>query len=434
VIGIRSIGTGLAALVAAALGAAPPVTLRPVGHPFRREVRIADALADPLLAEPNRHFAIVDEGPGLSGSSFFAVADWLESRSIARERIHFFPSHPGDLGAQASDAHRARWARAARHWVSFEELFLGRGGPLESWVADLVGPLDGPLQDLSGGLWRAHRYARDEDWPAANVQQERRKYLARTKGASWFVKFAGLGGAGEAKRARARRLHEAGFGVATAGLRHGFLVERWIDAPSLDEASFDRAALIARLGAYLAFRVRAFPAPPESGASLEDLARMAVHKAGEALGSEAAAALSRRLAHAPRLENRVRRVVTDNRLHAQEWLVCAGRLVKTDALDHAATHDLVGCQDVAWDVAGAIAEFGLDAAEGEGLCDAVERGSGIGPGSDLLAFLRPCYLAFQLGSATLAAAAVGGREAMRLEAEARRYGGRLALELGTAGH
>jgi hypothetical protein len=402
--------------------------VRPVGHPFRREVRIADALADRLLAEPDRCFAIVDEGPGLSGSSFFAVADWLESRGVARERIHFFPSHPGDLGAQASDAHRARWARAARHWVSFEELFLNRGGPLESWVADLVGPLDDPLDDLSGGLWRAHRYARDEDWPAANVQQERRKYLARAKGASWLVKFAGLGAAGEAKLVRAHRLHEAGFGVETAGLRHGFLVERWIDAPSLDEVPFDRAALIARLGAYLAFRARAVPAPAESGASLDALARMAVHNAGEALGREAAATLTRRLAHAPQLEARVRRVVTDNRLHAQEWLVCEGRLIKTDALDHHAAHDLVGCQDPAWDIAGAAIEFDLSADELAALCAAFERATQTAVSRDLLAFYEICYCAFQLGYWSLAADSLAGfpAETIRTRKAADGYRSKLA--------
>jgi hypothetical protein len=41
VIGIRSIGTGLAAVAAAALGAPPPITLRPAGHPFARHVQAA---------------------------------------------------------------------------------------------------------------------------------------------------------------------------------------------------------------------------------------------------------------------------------------------------------------------------------------------------------------------------------------------------------
>jgi hypothetical protein len=36
-----------------------------------------------------------------------------------------------------------------------------------------------------------------------------------------------------------------------------------------------------------------------------------------------------------------------------------GRLLKTDALDHHARHDLVGCQDVPWDIVGVTVELGL---------------------------------------------------------------------------
>ena len=55
-------------------------------------------------------FAIVDEGPGLSGSSFGCVADWLEDNGVAPERIHVFPGHDGPLGPAASARHRDRWA------------------------------------------------------------------------------------------------------------------------------------------------------------------------------------------------------------------------------------------------------------------------------------------------------------------------------------
>ena len=101
VVGLRSIGTGLAAMVAAAAGAPAPVTLRPVGHPFRRELALADSLRSELTADPAARFAIVDEGPGLSGSSFGAVADFLEDHGVAPERIRFFPGHVGDLGSEA---------------------------------------------------------------------------------------------------------------------------------------------------------------------------------------------------------------------------------------------------------------------------------------------------------------------------------------------
>jgi hypothetical protein len=421
VIGIRSIGTGLAALVSAALGAAIPVTVRPVGHPFRREIRIDTSLAEQLTADPDRSFAIVDEGPGLSGSSFGAVADWLETRGVAGGRIHFFPSHPGDLGPEAVDSHRARWSSASRHWFAADDLLLN-GGHLAAWAAELVGTLETPLEDLSGGAWRSRRYQSEADWPAANVQQERRKFLARADGASWLIKFAGLGPAGEGKLWQARQLYEAGFAPRVAGLRHGFLVERWIEhAASLDQMPCDRSLLVGWIGTYLGFRARAFPAPAGRGASLEQLAQMARHNAGQALGHDAAAALARTLSRASELEHHARRIRIDGRLHAHEWLIEHGRLIKTDALDHCAGHDLIGCQDVAWDIAGARAEFMLDHAETARLCDIVERESGRPVDPELLACLEPCYLAFQLGAATLAARAIGGHEAVRLHSDARRY-------------
>ncbi|MGO4526433.1 hypothetical protein AB4097_16400 [Microvirga sp. 2MCAF35] len=279
VIGIRSIGTGLGALVAAALGAPPPFTLRPTGHPFRREVKVDPGLVK-KLATQDRLFAIVDEGPGLSGSSFGAVADWLEEAGVPRERIHFFPSHEGSLGPQASPRHRERWSVAPRHVRTMDDFLLGGAPPhsLAAWVEDLVGPLDGPLEDILGGKWRRHRYQDETIWPPSNLQQERRKFLARAKGASWLVKFAGLGETGAKKLQMARHLHEAGFAPDVAGWRHGFLVQRWHeDARGLDQATFDRDRLIERVGAYLGFPAHHYPAEGQPGAPLDELRHMALY-------------------------------------------------------------------------------------------------------------------------------------------------------------
>ena len=89
VIGIRSIGTTLGAVVAAALDAPPPATVRPFGDPFARQ----SASFRPDLLEDGVHYIIVDEGPGLSGSSFGAVADWLQARgrSAGADRISAQP-------------------------------------------------------------------------------------------------------------------------------------------------------------------------------------------------------------------------------------------------------------------------------------------------------------------------------------------------------
>ena len=96
VVGIRSIGTGLAALVAAGTHAPLPATVRPQGDPFRRELRVDPSLVAEWRA--GELVAIADEGPGMSGSSFGAVADLVERQGA---RCELYPSHPGDLGPAA---------------------------------------------------------------------------------------------------------------------------------------------------------------------------------------------------------------------------------------------------------------------------------------------------------------------------------------------
>jgi hypothetical protein len=179
--------------------------------------------------------------------------------------------------------------------------------------------------------------------------------------------------------------------------------------------------MIERVGRYLGFRAREFAAAPDRGATLDELAGMARHNATLALG--AAPVLH---ASPAALAPRVHRVEVDGRLHAWEWLVRSdGTLIKADALDHHAAHDLIGCQDITWDLAGAAVELGLSAAEQQRLAAITGETSGCMVDPELLAFARPCYLAFQLGRHALAGAA-GGEEAARLDAAARRYAAELA--------
>lgn len=440
VIGIRSIGAPLAALVAAAAGAVAPVTVRPVGHPYHRKLAVAEDLAAAVLDGPATRFAVADEGPGLSGGSFGAVGDFLEDHGIAPERIHFFPSHWGSPGPRANPRHRERWARSARHAVDLGELLLhGARRPehrLESWAAELVGPAEAAAEEISTGRWRAHRYAREADWPAAKVQLERRKFLLRAGGATWLLKFAGLGQEGARKLERARALQAAGFIPPVAGYRHGFLIERWLaEAHFLDQQPIARDGLVAQLGRYLGFRARHFPAAVERGAPVAMLWEMARRNTRMALGSELARSLYRWTPELlDRLERGVRRVETDNRLHAWEWLVLPdGRILKADALDHHAAHDLVGCQDIAWDIVGATVELGLPETERDRLCAVVEAESGCSLDPRLIALLEPCYLAFQLGDHAMAAdgAAGWGAEPDRLRAAAARYAEKLRRVLAT---
>ncbi|MGX7709008.1 hypothetical protein [Methylobacterium sp. Gmos1] len=435
VIGLRSIGTSLGAMVAAGLGATDLVTVRPSGHPFRRELHLSEALRDRL--GPESPVAVADEGPGLSGSSFGAVLCELERRGIAAERVALFPSHGGEPGHQASEETRRRYGQARRHVLTFDDLVLRAERPehrLEVWLAPLIGPLSAPLAEISGGAWRAHRSDDRAAWPPANPMQERRKFLARTATGTWLAKFVGLGAEGERKVRRARALHAAGFTPEVAGFCHGFLVERWIKgATPLDPARLDRLRLAERVGDYLGFRASAFACEPGRGASLAALWEMARHNATQALGEAAAGAVDGWRDALPRLAGGIRPVETDNRLHRWEWLARPdGTILKTDAVDHHAAHDLVGCQDVAWDLAGAAIELGLDGAAGRRLHAVVARRTGREPDPDLLAWLEIAYAAFQLGAVTMAVHSADAEEGRRLAAEAGRYRRHLAARLRVA--
>jgi hypothetical protein len=295
---------------------------------------------------------------------------------------------------------------------------------LTRWVEDLTGPAT-DVEDISAGNWRARCFG-ERPWPPSFRQQERRKFLLRTGKGTYLLKFAGLGPYGEGKLKRAEALRQAGYGPETHGLRHGFLVQRWLDGamPGLP-SGLAREALLDHLSRYLAFRARNFPAARQ-GAALSALAEMARINSAEALGAEYGPQFDRWSTELPDLQRRCRPIEIDGRLHDWEWLSAGGRLIKTDALDHHAAHDLVGCQDIAWDIAGAVAEFSLDDAEAEELRAGTARLAEIPIEPALMGFLRPCYLAFQLGLWSMAADSAGDlAETNRCRRAAAAYGGKL---------
>lgn len=399
VIGLRSIGAALAALVAASSPARDALSLRPAGHPFRRELRVSTALRE-RLARHAGPFAIVDEGPGRSGSSFQAAATLLADFGVADRRIIFLPSHAGEPGPEALPHWRAQWRRARRVPAVLE--------PEASWFEDLVGPV-ASMADLSAGAWAAAR----RDRPPTHPAFERRKLRLVAENGVWLAKFAGLGAIGEQKLARARTLAKAGFAAEPLGLRRGYIVERWAEGTAGPQIA--RRALIAHLSRYLGLRARDFPAAEDEGADLEQLWRMARANIAELGGNPDVVPDPPSGPGAP--------VHVDSRLHRWEWLATAeGRLLKTDALDHSCAHDLVGCQDVAWDVAGARVEFGLDESETAQLSAGISRVCGRQVAPDLTEFFGWAYPAFQAGLWKLAgnASQIGRyRTALRL-AESRR--------------
>jgi hypothetical protein len=430
IIGIRTIGSTLAAMVAVGCGARDrPITVRPVGHPFERTLALRPQARAALRRHRRRTFAVVDEGPGLSGSSFAAVLRALRDAGVPPANVHVFPSHAGPAPL-ASASTRALWDAAPRHCRSFEAMFLGadpRG--LGRWTEALTGPQATPPEDLAGGRWRALHFHEGAAWPPAHLAQERRKYLLRTQAGTFLAKFAGLGPAGDRRLARARRLGDEGLCPRALGLRNGFLVEAWHgDARPLAGAAIARGRVVGEVGRYVAYRATMRDAPGP-GASPRDLLSMATANATEELGPRGRA-LEIFADWLDELARVARPVEVDARMHAWEWLVSNGRLIKTDAVDHCEGHDLVGPQDIAWDVAGAAIELDLAPHETEAVRRAAERAGARVP-REALAFHHACYLSFQLGYYRMAARAhaADARERARLDAAAARYAAQLERTL-----
>lgn len=383
VIGIRSIGTGLAALVAAALQADRALSVRPVGHPFQRRIHVASDAFALKIADNTVNFAIVDEGPGLSGSSFASVARWLAGEGVDFERLHFFPSHGGGPGEHATDETRQIWRRCQCHPASSEAV-LSRECGLRDWVESYLGPLRAPLEEFQA----TSSVPRD-------TRFERQKFLARNDSGAWLVKFAGIGGIGERKLRDSQAIASSGFGPATQALCYGFLVQKLVRGKPLSVSRYDRRKFLKSLGSYLAFRAQQL-GPAGEGASIEELRRMAIENTSRSLGAEAGGSVEALLGNVEHLGRRIRPVRTDNRLHAWEWLANGDSFLKIDAVDHCEAHDLIGCQDIAWDVAGAIAEHELTPKETAALVRQM-RLAGASVDAELTAAMMPCYLAFQLG-------------------------------------
>jgi hypothetical protein len=357
VIGIRSIGTTLGAIVEAefrSLGLTTRfATVRPRGHPFHRTVCVDYDLAHPWLGWSG-HFAIVDEGPGLSGSSFASVAEFLGTLGIRDDRIVFLPGWNADGSTFNSEDARRRWQRHRRYTAGFEELNL---------FNDAV--------DLSAGKWRDLRGV----WPPVQALHERRKYLRGNR----LYKFAGYGRYGREKLERAARL--AGFVPPALGLEEGFLVTQWVDGRAVRVTR----PFIEHMAKYLAHIAREFATGEPAGTAT--LARMIEVNTG-------------RLWTGPIPESRA--VALDARMFPHEWLETAGGYVKTDALDHYDDHFFPGPQDIAWDLAGCAVEFGA----GPELVESYTRESGDRGAAARLPFYRAAYLAFRLGYCDMAAQAL----------------------------
>ncbi|MEK0084724.1 hypothetical protein U1T56_16340 [Geminicoccaceae bacterium SYSU G07066] len=416
-IGLRGIGTSLAAVVAATLAAegwtVESLTLRPRGHPFDRRPAATVRLAAWLPARKDGFFLVVDEGPGLSGSSLCGTAAWLSGLGIPDERIVLFPSRDPDPATLISDEARARWQRHRKEHVPFEAAILPRA------------PFPAGSRELSGGAWRSLVYATEAAWPATAPMFERRKFLAEgTYGRPVLHKFAGLGRYGRAAHARGQALAEAGFGPEILGYRQGFLAQRWIDGRPLAAGGAD-GAFLRWAARYFVHRARRFPTgePARPEALLEMIRTNLAEGLGEPAGL---AGLDRHL----RGFGEVPAVAIDGRVRPHEWLATGHGYCKVDNTDHHADHLYPGPTDIAWDLAGFGAEFALAPAALADLARAVADRTGDPGLAARLPFYELAYLAARLGQASFDATALGETaEGERMRCLARCYRRQLRASL-----
>jgi hypothetical protein len=406
VVGIRTIGTTLAAVVSTVLRAAgwhvQSLTVRPTGHPYSRQVEISGERIN-----PSAFGLIVDEGPGISGSSMAATASALVAAGLDRRNLAFLPGHPHDPGGAGAEAVQAWWRTTPRYVAETNKLTFN-GLPLHDALSAILPEPVVKVEDFSGGQWRQYVYPDVSAWPALCTAFERIKYrFTLQSGQQVLFKFLGLASTSpdltstaEAAAALLTERAVQGFAGPVLGVAYGFIAMEWVEGAPL---KFDARspALIDSLGAYIA-HVAGSPMPAnEARMAIERLTEMLYVNTCEALGEQAATLMQSYQVVA--LDQQP--AYGDGHLQPYEWLHDKdNHLYKTDSIGHDSDHTLIGRQAVAWDIAGAIVEWRLEDEAIVQLLKAFNAAGGTAIDGPILNFYRAAYLAFRLGQCTLAAA------------------------------
>ncbi len=402
IVGIRSIGSTLSAVTAAAARLrgmqVRRFTVRPEGHPYNRRTELLPSQLGIVqnAVFSGAMFVIVDEGPGLSGSSFLSVAEALEQAGVPSQKIVLLGSHEPKIDSLcASDA--------ARRWRRFRYVAVAAEARQPVEAEDFIG----------GGLWRSRLFNSESDWPASWISLERLKYLSSVEqGEPRLYKFAGLGHYGDQVVEREKKVAESGFGPTPQRESDGFVSYPWIKVSETAGRAMVAndplsPGILARMAEYCAFRLRTFSTELSD---LNALQQMAEHNLRE-LGLEATTKLQ--LAHP---------VIADGHMQPHEWLLAKdGRLLKTDSGSHGDDHFFPGPTDIAWDLAGAIVEWHMDREQTRKFLNLYCAASGDDASARIDGFTQ-AYLAFRAAYCLMAANAMAGSdEQSRLEQAAAGY-------------
>jgi hypothetical protein len=375
VIGIRSVGSTLGAVVAATLRAsdrlARRITVRPEGEPYQRKTSFS-AVQMPWIQDCIEHqadFVVVDEGPGFSGSTFLSVARALLDAGVPRRRIVLLGSRP--FPAAAPEERAQEWTRFRSYIVDY-----GRHVPHD------VG------RSLGGGAWREVIYSDRSHWPACWTDQERIKHLSSD--GKVFFKFEGFGRFGKLVRSQAEALAQGGFSPGLPVWNSAFAGYEFLRGRPLRSADLTED-LLSALASYCAFRLTNFPAAESDAVMLREMMRVNLEVEFD------------RQWKVERLHLE-RPIYADCRMLLHEWfLTPEGRILKTDSVGHGEGHQLPGPVDIAWDLAGAIIEWGLSPAQADFFLSEYRRQSGENPRNRLPGYLL-AYSVLRAAQCRMAAA------------------------------
>lgn len=425
VLGIRSIGTSLAGLVAGALREAglcsTAETVRPRGHPFQRHVALGPAIQKRMrdASTAGARFIVVDEGPGLTCSSFLSVATCLSGLGVAEDAILLLSAWQGAPSVLAPEETRQRWRRMRVYHTSASDAFEGWRS-LVSMVrvagdggGDRWSPDGARTVDVSYGRWRERSYAAPAEWPVVHRSMERVKLLLLPpleqpsgngieemgghdvpgQSTTVIAKFAGLGRYGEEKLARARVLADSGFCPPTLGMAYGFILQPFLPG-SRPLGRLDICAELTHiLGSYYAFIGNRFRLP--SAPRYDALAGMISHNCSEEVIPGAERFLAKWSGRKAGIEA-LPLALLDGRPRPHEWIEAGGRYLKTDSWDHCADHTLVGEQCVLWDLAGVLEEWGMGGDDSDRFLGSWAAAGGDAAMLPFLDFYRAAYLALKL--------------------------------------
>jgi hypothetical protein len=396
VIGIRSVGTTLSAVACAALRKrgvpASRITVRPAGHPYDRITELTDAQRDwaRQRQRDGSRFMVVDEGPGLSGSSFLSIAECLVREGVGAESITL-------LGTRDVDPGQLCASNAVSRWKKFE------------WrkVSSRISQRFQHSTSLSGGAWRKFLLDQRAEQPTYWPEMDPVKYWSADR--KHVFKFEGLGESGRQIRRRSQILHEAGFGARVEDAGDGMSCYKFVAGRPLDCSELS-ILVLDRIAEYCAFRAHEFSHDGVADGQFEEMVRFNVSQ--ELERDWPVAAQSFRTDHP---------VIVDGRMAPHEWIRSEdGRLIKVDASQHGDDHFFPGPTDIQWDLAGAIVEWDMDADAEQYLLSRFRATSGIVPNRTHLFSLA--YSAFRASYCKMALTGTGVEsEKPRLERAYRFY-------------